>query len=128
MGIFFVCNTVIIPLCTSSFIILEKYICPNHNFELATFSFLLWITLSNPKLLFSWGPGGRSPDRVKGQNPMSGSRWAKPNWWLLPSSEGYGNTLSFVMSRRRIPILCSVQRNWLQLLLLLLSQQLFNFF
>ena len=67
---FFVYNKVIMSPCTSSFIILEKYSCPNHDFELATFSFLFRIALSNPILLFSCGPGGRSPDRVKGQYPM----------------------------------------------------------
>ena len=73
----FVCNKDIMPPCTSSFIILEKYSCPNHDFELATFSFLFRIALSNPILLFSCGPGGRSPDRVKGQYPMLGVQVGK---------------------------------------------------
>ena len=49
----FVYNKVIMSPCTSSFIILEKYSCPNHDFELAIFSFLLRIALSNPILLFN---------------------------------------------------------------------------
>ena len=65
------------PPCTSSFIILEKYSCPNHDFELATFSFLFLIALSIPILLFSCGPGGRSPDRVKGRYPMLGVQVGK---------------------------------------------------
>ena len=34
---------ILITQCTSSSIILEKYRFPNHDFELATFSLLLWI-------------------------------------------------------------------------------------